>query len=40
MLTDWKVPGGLVNGTQSFETFQTILSNASTTLETGSVTNI
>lgn len=31
---DWKVPGGTVNGSQSFATFQAILNNA-TTLSTG-----
>ncbi|KAI6016173.1 carbohydrate esterase family 4 protein [Pisolithus microcarpus] len=31
---DWKVPGGVVNGSQSFATFQAILNNA-TVLDTG-----
>ena len=34
--TDWKVPGGVVNGSQSFATFEAILNNA-TTLTTGFV---
>ena len=33
---DWRVAGGIVNGTYSFGTFETILDEAST-LETGSV---
>ncbi|KAF9240728.1 carbohydrate esterase family 4 protein [Melanogaster broomeanus] len=33
---DWKVPGGIVTGAQSYATFQSILSNA-TTLNTGFV---
>ncbi|KAF8845053.1 carbohydrate esterase family 4 protein [Paxillus ammoniavirescens] len=33
---DWKVPGGVVTGPQSFATFESILSNA-TTLDTGFV---
>ncbi|KAG9312991.1 carbohydrate esterase family 4 protein [Chiua virens] len=33
---DWKVPGGVVNGSQSFATFQAILNNA-TMLNTGFV---
>jgi hypothetical protein len=32
--TDWKVPGGVVTGPQSFATFEAILTNA-TTLSTG-----
>lgn len=32
---DWKVAGGIVNGSSSFKTFETILSNATTAMETG-----
>jgi len=32
--SDWRVAGGLVNGTDSFNTFQSILGNA-TLLDTG-----
>jgi hypothetical protein len=32
--SDWRVAGGLVNGTDSFNTFQAILGNA-TLLDTG-----
>ena len=34
MKSDWRVAGGLVNGTDSFNTFQAILGNA-TLLDTG-----
>ena len=36
MLVDWRVAGGLVNATTSFNTFESILGNAST-LSTGCV---
>jgi hypothetical protein len=34
---DWRVAGGIVNGTYAFDTFETILNDASV-LNTGSVT--
>ena len=34
-IADWKVAGGVVNGSDSFSTFETILDQASSQLDTG-----